>query len=250
MKKLLFNISILFSVTIYGQSDSTSHLTLLTQYSFDRASANGATYRVYSTEAILKSGSYTAVPTYRSKTIQGIKASQYGMSFYRSFEKSYMHMTVSYSSDRIFPSWNIQSDYYQNIKKGIELRLAYNYRSYSDNSKSHLGILGLSYERNRIMIQYNAFLPLDNALSHQLSLRRLLKIPGDYIQLSYTHGRDNNLTDIDRSDNHLSSYRLSFNKRLMNIISLSMTTAISDVSYTYERSLYVGYTVGIGIDIL
>jgi len=249
MKYLLSLMMIIISTNIYSQSDSSYHVSLLSQFSIDKASANGVSYSVYSAEAIIKKMKYTIVPTYRNKTLQNMKGNQYGVSLYRSFKKSYLNVDVAYSADMLFPTWNLHTDYFQSIAKGLEFRVAYNYRSYDVGEVNHMAIMGVSYESHRVIIHYNAYNAFGQSLSHQFSLRRNLKMPRDYLQISYTNGKDDTMRNVDNVDNQNSTYRLSLGKNVMKIINLIMTAAISDFTHKDTSTLNVGYMVGIGIDL-
>ena len=172
MKILLLCVAFIFCNQVCGQTDSTLHVSLLSHYSLERASASGTPYPVFTAEAIFKKMDFTIVPTFRRKTLFGKKAKQVGVSVYKNFYKSYLNIAVSYSPDDLFPSLNLTSDFYLNAMKGLELRLAYNYRTYVDGTKSQMGIMGFGYDYRRMRFNYNAYQPLDKSLAHQVSIRR------------------------------------------------------------------------------
>lgn len=249
MKTLGFIMALIYCTQVYSQSDSTLNVIVLTRYSNDRASASGEPFTVFTAEAIFNKSSITIVPSYRSKTFYSIQAKQAGVTAYKSFQSSYINVGLFYSSDNLFPTWNMNTDYYLNVVRGLELRIGYNYRTYTDGATSHMGILGFAYEHKRIRANYNVYKPFDNRLAHQVSLRRLLNTPLDYLQLSYTYGRDDSMANIDRSANLISSYRMSINKRILSGLQLTLTASLSDIRNEDLKSLDLGYEVGVRIDL-
>jgi len=191
----------------------------------------------------------TIVPTYRSKKIFGRQSDQYGTSFYKAFRKSYINVAASYSRDKFFPAWNLLADYYKNMSKGLELRQGYNYRTYYEGLSNHMGILGLSYEKKRMRFLYNLYQPFDQRLSHQLSVRRALNASSDYLQISYTYGRDSNMTNVDNSPGQVSTYRTEYKKSIRRNLQLVIAVALSDLSFENQTRLYLGYGVGLRMDI-
>lgn len=250
MKNLIFTFLLFCTCfSANGQIDSTYHVTVVNQFSIDKASANGVPLSIYSSEIMIKKMKDTFIPTYRNKSLHGENAHQYGASYYRGFEQSYFNVGGFFSSEELFPTISYNAGYYMNLGKGLELKVAYDGRSFSTEEISHMGIIGARYERNRYTFNYNAYQPLEQDLSHQFSIRKNMKRPENFLQISYSNGQIDSENDFNRLDNRLSSLSMSAGKSLQESIRLSLASSLSKVNIDNEDSLYIGYSISIGIEI-
>jgi len=234
---------------MFSQSDRPLKIAIQNQYSIDRLSANENLLKIYSSEAIIKREKYTYVPTYRNKSLNGATANQFGASVYKGFEKSYLNIASYFSDEELFPNWQFSSNFYKGIGKGIEARIAYDYRTYDDTGVNHMAIIGVSYEKRKMLYQYNAYQPINQGMSHQFSVRKVLKKKRDFLQLSYTNGQENRETSYFRTKNQLASYGLSGRKKISDKIQLTLATSLTNMSKNNERRLYSGSSIGLGIEL-
>ncbi len=238
---------IIFVSNGYSQSDSTLHVSVMTNYTLDRASANGTSIQMLSTEAVFNKMKYAYVPTFRYKLMNQDKSNQVGSTIYRSFDQSYMSVTSFISNDELFPSLQLSTSYYHNLGKGVEVKLAYDYRSYSNDEENHMGIVGVSYEQKNTTIQYSVYQPLAQKPSHLLGVKKVLDTRDDYLQILYSNGQGNTDEIFEQSRNQVSSLTLSFGKKAVKKVNVLCNTSLSQS--TKDEKLQFGYSLGLSMDL-